>query len=203
MSEDTNPQPSTSDKIKGGGILAICAFILYSCVGGGETFQDNKDKSLKEFYQLTLTQRHDIIDDYVDEHDLSKEKSKGFYSCVSQMLHTKSTDLTLDTVTGWCQTDYDQNKLTGYVNFDEFEKGFSAWDGSFRELESAIKNAMNDPDSYEHVKTTYRLVLHGTDTPKAIVSTEFRGKNGFGGIVKNNATASVNISNGKIIEFIQ
>ena len=55
---------------------------------------------------------------------------------------------------------------------------FSAWDGSHFNSVLAIKDKMNDPDSFEHVKTTYK-----ESGNKLIVFTKFRGKNTFGGVV--------------------
>lgn len=73
---------------------------------------------------------------------------------------------------------------------------FSPWDGSHRTLESAIQKSMNDPESYEHVETTYRDL-----GDSLIVSTTFRGKNGFGGVVKNTVVAQVDLD-GNIMEII-
>ncbi|WP_204230881.1 PH domain-containing protein [Aeromonas salmonicida] len=78
----------------------------------------------------------------------------------------------------------------------KLESQFSPWDGSHRALERAIKKSMNDPDSYEHVKTTYNDL-----GDSLIVSTTFRGKNGFGGVVKNTVVAQVDLD-GNILEII-
>lgn len=67
------------------------------------------------------------------------------------------------------------------------ESGFSGWDGSHKQLTKIIKESMHDPDSYDHVKTTY------IDTGKdLIIETTYRGKNAYGGLVlnKTNAKAS-------------
>ncbi|MHB9010389.1 MAG: hypothetical protein ACYC3E_00135, partial [Carboxydocellales bacterium] len=76
------------------------------------------------------------------------------------------------------------------------EKQFSAWDGSHINLTKYIQESMNDPDSYEHVKTVYRDM-----NDYLIVTTTFRGKNAFGGVVKNSVTAKIAL-NGDIIEII-
>ena len=76
---------------------------------------------------------------------------------------------------------------------EQIEKQFSVWDGSHRGLTEMIKKSMNDPNSYEHVETRYvDKVDH------LIVRTEFRGKNAFGGVVKNSVTAKVNLDKGGI-----
>jgi hypothetical protein len=70
----------------------------------------------------------------------------------------------------------------------KIEQQFSKWDGSHIKLERWVKENMNDPDSYEHVKTTY--AENGTTIS---VIMEFRGKNAFGGVVKNSAIAEVDL----------
>lgn len=74
---------------------------------------------------------------------------------------------------------------------------FSSWDGSHRNLERLIKKSMNDPDSYEHDSTSY---LDRKD--HLLVQTSFRGKNAFGGVVKNTVIAIVDL-NGNILEVIK
>ncbi|MCG9785368.1 hypothetical protein L1D52_23965 [Vibrio brasiliensis] len=197
-----NNEINLSKKIKVGVGLGVAAVILSTCMSGGVSFQESKNKTLQEFQKLTINQRHEIVGDYAGDKSIPSDTVDDFYACISEMLHTKSKELTLETVSGWCQTDYEQGNLSGHINFDAFEKGFSPWDGSYRALEKSVKNAMNNPDSYEHIKTTYRFVLHGVDEPKAIVSTEFRGKNAFGGVVKDSAMAAVRIKDGTIIEFL-
>lgn len=55
---------------------------------------------------------------------------------------------------------------------------FSPWDGSHRNVESALKAQMKNPKSYEHVETGY-TVGGGSIT----VVTTYRGTNGFGAVV--------------------
>ena len=65
------------------------------------------------------------------------------------------------------------------------QEQFSSWDGSHKALERIIKNSMNDPSSYEHVDTYYKELDNG----HILVTTTFRGKNAFGGVVTNSMTA--------------
>ncbi len=78
----------------------------------------------------------------------------------------------------------------------KIESLFSAWDGSNYELTKTIKKTMNDPNSFEHVETTY---LDKGD--HLVVKTTFRGKNAFGGVVENWVMAKVNLD-GYVIEII-
>lgn len=76
------------------------------------------------------------------------------------------------------------------------EQQFSAWDGSHINLERAIKKSMNDPDSYEHDETKY-----WDRGDHLVVLTQFRGRNGFGGMVRNTVKAKVDMA-GNIIEVM-
>jgi len=77
------------------------------------------------------------------------------------------------------------------------EKQFSTWDGSHTKLSRLIKDSMNDPDSYEHVETKYWDMKD-----HLIVNTIFRGKNSFGGVVKNNVKAKISLD-GENIEILE
>ena len=55
---------------------------------------------------------------------------------------------------------------------------------------------MNDPESYEHVDSGY--IDNGESI---IVQTTYRGRNAFGGVVKNFVRAKVNLD-GDILEII-
>ena len=73
---------------------------------------------------------------------------------------------------------------------------FSPWDGSHRALERLVKESMNDPNSYEHDKTVYRV----TDD-HIVVTTNFRGKNAFGGVIRDSVIAKFDY-NGKLIAIM-
>ena len=80
---------------------------------------------------------------------------------------------------------------------DRIASGFSAWDGSHRKLERAIKKVMNDPDSYDHVET-----LYWDQGDYLIVKTTFRGKNAFGGKVLNWVKAKCDLD-GNVIQVLE
>lgn len=79
----------------------------------------------------------------------------------------------------------------------KIESGFSAWNGAHRNLEKMVKESMNDPESYEHVQTTYSIV----DGNHLRVRTVFSGKNAFGGRVKNTVLAETDFD-GRVIRII-
>lgn len=71
----------------------------------------------------------------------------------------------------------------------KIEVQFSGWSGAHYAFERLIKKAMNDPDSYDHVETKY------IDKGSFIrVFCTFRGKNAFGGLVKNTKVADFSIA---------
>lgn len=78
------------------------------------------------------------------------------------------------------------------------EKQLSSWDGSHIELTKIIKKSMNDPNSYEHEETVYWDM-----GDHIVVRTTFRGKNTFGGVVKNSVKAKADVDSGKVIEIIE
>lgn len=79
----------------------------------------------------------------------------------------------------------------------DIKRQFSPWDGSHRNLEKIIKTSMNDPKSYEHDDTAY-----WDRGDHLIVQTTFRGKNGYGAIVKSTVKAKVSLS-GEILEILE
>lgn len=89
-----------------------------------------------------------------------------------------------------------QKQIAAEARKKKIESQFSAWDGSHRNLERVIKESMNDPDSYEHVKTVY-----WDRGDYLIVKTTFRGKNAFGGVVKNSVTAKVSLD-GQVLQIL-
>lgn len=89
------------------------------------------------------------------------------------------------------------SKTPEEIKKERLENQFSAWDGSHRGLTNYIKNAMNDPGSYEHVETVY-----WDRKDHLIVKTTFRGKNAFGGVVKNSVKAKVDLA-GNVLEVME
>jgi len=77
------------------------------------------------------------------------------------------------------------------------EEQFSSLDGSHRGLTELIKKTMNDPSSYDHDETVYWDM-----GDHLVVLTTFRGKNAFGGIVKNSLKAKVDFK-GNVIEILE
>ncbi len=76
------------------------------------------------------------------------------------------------------------------------EEQFSFWDGAHIGLAAFIKENMNNPKSYEHVKTLFR-----DDGDYITVQTTFRGTNSFNAIVPTTITAKCSID-GHVLEIV-
>lgn len=80
------------------------------------------------------------------------------------------------------------------------ESEISFWSGTNPRVETAIKNAIRDPESYSHIETTY--TLPDNEEPNiATYSVKFRAKNAFGGYVITLAKAEVNIRTKEILSL--
>jgi hypothetical protein len=90
----------------------------------------------------------------------------------------------------------EDKRLLAVARKENIERQFSAWDGSHAKLERIIKEAMNDPDSYEHDKTVY-----WDRGDHLVVQTTYRGKNAFGGTVRNFLKAKVSLS-GQVLQIL-
>lgn len=160
---------------------------------------------LSEYKNKSKGSREDIAENFVKANGLPESAERPFHVCLSDMGKNKLESLTVGKIAEWCLTDYKNNPalLTRmYVDYDNFEKQFGAWDGSHYQLVALIKNNMNNPDSYQHDRTTYRLVV--TDEERyAVITTSFRGQNAFGGVIKNTVVAKTDIDTGNIIEILE
>ena len=67
----------------------------------------------------------------------------------------------------------------------------SPWDGSHRELVTALKATLRDPDSFEHIETRITPV---NDKGFHVLTMNYRARNGFGGMNIGRLAASVKSS---------
>lgn len=133
--------------------------------------------------------------------DEQKEKFKNFSDTIKGVIVLIFIIIVLVVGIGICTSEDKPSepakpKTQAELRQEKIDNQFSAWDGSHRNLETLIKQGMNDPDSYEHVKTTY---LEQGDN--LIVTTQFRGKNAFGGVVLNSVIAKTDLD-GNVIKII-
>ena len=79
---------------------------------------------------------------------------------------------------------------------DKATEQFSAWDGSHVKLVRLVKNAMNDPSTFEHVGTEFWVM-----DDHIVVTMTYRGSNAFGAVVKGFIKASYSMD-GELIEVL-
>jgi hypothetical protein len=77
------------------------------------------------------------------------------------------------------------------------EKQFSLWNGEHVKLTRVIKEIMNNPDSYKHVKTGYFDM-----GDHIIINTTFRGENAFGGTITSTAKGKASLD-GETVELLE
>lgn len=77
------------------------------------------------------------------------------------------------------------------------QRQFSPYSGAHYGLQRLIKSAMHNPDSYEHVRTSY-----SDEGGYLIVETTYRGTNAFGATIRGYVKAQVGL-NGQIIDIIE
>jgi len=87
-------------------------------------------------------------------------------------------------------------KTPQQLRAEEIEKHFDAWNGSHIGLTATIKSSLNDPESYQHDKTTY---IDKVD--HLIITTIFRAKNQYGGITTYQIVAQTNLD-GEVLQIM-
>lgn len=142
---------------------------------------------------------------YAKSIGVAEEVQKDFYLCMGDFVRTKSASLKLEEIMGWCKSKYDSDfesfqKEARLYDYYVIKEQFSAWDGSHRQSIEAIKKVMNDPDSFDHDETRYRINLKD-ENPHMIVITSFRGNNAFGGKVLQRMQTKVDLWTGNVLDM--
>ena len=77
---------------------------------------------------------------------------------------------------------FDSTKATAARLERQVADQFSSWDGSHKNTARAVKAAMNNPKSFEHVRTTYQTNVQGGHR---IISMTYRGTNAYNAVMTN------------------
>lgn len=168
----------------------MCLF-TYICINHKTLKMKNQTESEKinEFNKLSDDEKRKRVEQKV------KEDNKKLKFIIPIVLFTLLFLLFKCT----CGSDSESEiKLTkAEIHKQNIEKLFHPWDGSNIELEKRIKESLNDPESYEHVTTTY------VDTGDFLsVKTIFTAKNGFGGVIKQEVVVQQDTL-GNIIKIVK
>lgn len=97
----------------------------------------------------------------------------------------------------------EEEKKKGMEAYNKRVKKFednclNPWNGSHILFARMIKEQLNDPSSFEHVNTTFRL-FNGY----AVVNMTFRGKNAFNATVTNKMSAKVSLEDCSVLEIFE
>ena len=84
------------------------------------------------------------------------------------------------------------------VTDEDIDKQFSNYNGSHIKLEEYIITNMNNPDSSDHVSSSYKKF-----DDYSLVLLKFRGTNAYGGVVTQEVSAKCSLFNGDVIEIIK
>jgi hypothetical protein len=74
-------------------------------------------------------------------------------------------------------------KTPEQIEVEKIEKQFSPWDGRHMQLYNFLKENLRDPNSLEHVETSYKRKKDAKNNYSGVivVNMKYRAKNGFGG----------------------
>ena len=89
-----------------------------------------------------------------------------------------------------------KSKSQGDARKRQVKEQFSSWDGSNKALTKYVRQSLTNPESFEHVRTTFEdRVIH------LIVTMTYKSRNGAGTVVTNTIVAKVGLD-GKVLEVV-
>lgn len=166
-------------------------------VSGNEQLQELNNIAKTEIAKKRKAESTEVLLDKVKATPASDLKqNKDIYQQLLNMYPDNETYRKKFTYFSEKLDEEEQARRAAKARRDGIVNQFSVWDGSHRMLEYVIENSMNDPDSYEHVKTVYKDM-----GDYLIVTTRYRGKNAFGVLVVGTTKAKVSLK-GEIIRII-
>ncbi|WP_394908934.1 hypothetical protein [uncultured Helicobacter sp.] len=193
-------------------ILAVVLGVVLIGCGDSKYTKETKLKHLKDdafqaFYGMPEYNSNndfdkkvnELVEAVMQENNIPQELKQNFTNCIHYTLWSKSPEVTLDIPIRSCVGDYNNNILQSTIYFNpSFVMGnFNTFDGSNALVERRVKDIMNDSGSYKHIKTIY--AVRGSENPQNVtITTEFSGKNAFGGVVKHRLQVKLD-SNGKVL----
>lgn len=162
---------------------------------------DSKKGTLKNYTMLfdidntgkIIGKKTEIIYSKIGKVIFENDSVPSYESFIDQkIVENQKMNIEAEQLIAKTQKEYEERKKA----FEE--KCLSSWDGSHRELVELVEKSMNDPKSFEHNETRYKLFKD-----YAVVIMSFRGKNAFGGTVLNSVTAKVSLDDCSVISVEQ
>ena len=188
-------------------LLSVSVALLSGCLDPEEEAKEHEEALAKTLSEQTLAEyrgtvwndsNSEVLKLYLKKNSIPETEFDGFRRCLIEYANTKSSTLKTTDVLGWCSREYKDipQRYKSHVDLLPFFGQFSAWDGAFMPTEKALKKTLNDPDSYKHDESSYRLHLNPAkkgEAPYAIVTTRFRAKNGFGAYMRGSVVVKFNL----------
>lgn len=170
-----------------------------------EDIEDDMKITLSKASRLDLQELKKLSYAYTKANKVDEKYYEKVYDCIGQRVWEKNKELLLLEIAGWCikeTTFAHYDKSIKYINKAEFMAFVSPWDMSYEPFNNYIKSYMNNPKSFEHVKTIERYVTD-VEKPYVYLVTTFRGTNSFGAIVTNTVKAKVDAKTQHIYDIEQ
>lgn len=170
-----------------------------------EDIEDDMKITLSKASRLDLQKLKKLSYTYAKANKVDEKYHEKVYDCIGQRVWEKNKELLLLEIAGWCikeTTFAHYDKSIKYINKAEFMPFVSPWDMSYEPFNNYIKSYINNPKSFEHVKTITRYVTD-VEKPYVYLVTTFRGTNSFGAIVTNTVKAKVDAKTQHIYDIEQ
>lgn len=181
------------------GVLFICFILTVSHVQSEKelAIESEKQAEIKRIFEKEFSVNKPAILETAREAFLKGDYKKAV-ELTAPYLSTKDEDLfqlnaKARNALFAIEAEEAQKKRAAEEHEAKIARQFNPWDGSHRALEKAIKETMNDPDSYKHVETKY-----GDHGDYLTLTTKVRGKNAFGGVITSTVRARVGIDGGDL-----
>lgn len=215
---EKTPEEKTKETKERESTLGCFMFIVIAAVGCWYFFSSSdkkvspdellaKNPAIADINKLPTAEREELYAAYINKHQAQFHHAGSNWAllCLKDMAANKAENITLNQFGDWCIVNAKNPDKFHYWDRTVFDHNFSGWDGSYRPLVKIVKAAMDDPDSFEHVQTTFKIV-NPTDKspkPKAFVRMDFKGKNAFNATVSNSVLVEVDPLTGTVTKFIE
>jgi hypothetical protein len=170
-------------------VIALAILVIIGNIIPKEKEIRNYDAECEQLYQSITNPKsiEGIKDDY--------QKAEALISEIKQIKDTAGLGLSFGHFNLETIIQFKDKNIANAEKDIKVKSQFSKYDGSNHIVEEAVKASMNNPDSYKHVNTKYKV-----DGNKIHIYTEFRGTNAFNAVVTSNAYGVTDLD-GTLLEF--
>lgn len=168
-------------------------------------YDEYKDKKVGDIREISKDLALQIATGFAAQNEVPEEFFHTFYRCMGDFARTKSADLAVSTIMGWCLDNYKQDPAKfkeeqSAYSFYDFLEQFSRWDGSHPPSVEAIKQRMHDPESFKHLDTRFHFIRGQDNKVQVWITTKFTGTNAYGGRVQGVVQTRIDPDTGRVLE---